>query len=81
MQRILWYMSKEVETISAETSVGEVAQVFTYTARLMVNGEGTADARQYPSQTSVLAHDGDEPAWQALATAPDLEPPIVELLD
>jgi hypothetical protein len=79
-ERILWYMSKEVETISTETSVGEVTQVFNYWARLMSGGEATEAAREYPSQTSILSLNGD-PAWQALPTGPDMEVPTVELLD
>lgn len=73
-------MSKEVETISTDTSVGEVTEVFNYTARLMVSGEGTEETRKYPSQTSLTSHDG-ELAWRALANAPAMEPPTVELLD
>lgn len=69
-----------METISTETSIGEVTQVFSYWANLMVNGQATEDECQYPSQTSILSRNGD-PAWQALTTAPTLEPPTVELLD
>ena len=73
-------MSKEIETISTEISAGEVSQVFSYWARLMVNDDATQDARQYPSQTSVLSRNGD-PAWQALSTTPNAEVPTLELLD
>lgn len=73
-------MSKEVETISTERSVGEVSHMYSYWANLMINGEASEDDCQYPSQTSVLARNG-EAAWQALTTIPASQPPTVELLD
>jgi hypothetical protein len=73
-------MSKEIETISNMTSAGEITQVFSYWAKLMVRGDAPPAECCYPSQTSVLSRNGD-PAWQSLATAVTTETPIVELLE
>ncbi|KAL7531136.1 hypothetical protein ACHAXR_003867 [Thalassiosira sp. AJA248-18] len=75
-ETILWYMSKEVED---ETS-HEIVQNFSFWAKLLVTGDATPDVCQYPSQTSVLARNG-ETAWQPLTNTVNVATPIVELLD
>jgi len=74
-ETILWYMSKEVENES-----GEISQVFSFWAKLMVTGDASSDVCRYPSQTSILSRNGD-PAWQSLSSTRGTDPPIVELLD
>ncbi|KAL9191009.1 hypothetical protein ACHAXT_000715 [Thalassiosira profunda] len=76
-EQILWYMSKEVEDAS-----GRITQHFAFWARLLLTGDAPPNVCQYPSQTSILARDGD-PAWQALSNqnADEMPPPVVELLD
>jgi hypothetical protein len=73
-------MSKEIETVSNISSMGEITQVFSFWAKLMVIGDAPPAECCYPSQTSVLSQNGD-PAWQSLATTVTSDPPIVELLD
>ena len=68
-------MSKE---IIDET--GNVKQIFSFWAKLMVIEEGTPDICRYPSQTSVLSRNG-EPAWQSLTRTRTTTPPVVELTD
>jgi len=75
IQTILWYMSKEVTDQN-----GNIQQVFSFWAKLMVIGEATADVCRYPSQTSILSRNG-EPAWQSLSSTRTITPPIVELMD
>lgn len=79
-ETILWYMSKEVETINAETGHPEITQVFSFWAKLMVIGDATPDICRYPSQTSILSRNGD-PAWQSLSSTRTIAHPLVELLD
>mmetsp|Transcript_51876 Transcript_51876/g.155688 ORF Transcript_51876/g.155688 Transcript_51876/m.155688 type:complete len:471 (-) Transcript_51876:219-1631(-) len=79
-ETILWYISKEVETINAESGSPEITQVFSFWAKLMVIGDATPDICRYPSQTSILSRNGD-PAWQSLSSTRTIAPPLVELLD
>lgn len=69
-------MSKEV----IDETTHEISQNFSFWAKLLVTGDATPDICQYPSQTSILARNGD-PAWQQLTNTLDLDLPIVELLD
>ena len=58
----------------------EVSQTFSFWAKLMVIGEATPDICRYPSQTSILARNGQS-AWQSLPNTISINPPVVELLD
>lgn len=78
-ETILWYMSKEVETID-DNGVPSIAQVYCYWAKLMARGQGSSDDAMYPSQTSSVTRTGDR-AWQGLGMMRDTAPPVVELLD
>lgn len=83
-QTILWYMSKEIEETSFESTTrlptSQVSQVYSFWATLMSTGEASSDLCQYPSQSSILSRNGD-PAWQPLVLNRTIEPPVVELLD
>lgn len=59
--------------------VGEVTQVFSFWAKLMVIGDASPDVCRYPSQTSILSRHNE--GWQSLSTHRAIRPPIVELLD
>lgn len=80
-------MYKEEESVSTETSIGEVREVFTfyvmdYPDTLLRNGQVRGDDTGCPPQTSILLHNGI-PQWRACSLAQDghLVPPTVELLD
>ena len=75
-ETILWYMSKEVE----DKSTQKVKQSFSFWAKLLVTHGTSPDMCQYPSQTSILSHNG-KPAWQHLTSTVDVAPPMVEFLD
>jgi len=83
-ETILWYMSKEIEETSFESTTrlptSQVSQVYSFWATLMSTGEASSDLCQYPSQSSILSRNGD-PAWQPLVLNRTIEPPVVELLD
>lgn len=86
-ETILWYMSKEVEvvpTAAMENGEGQhdtdergVREIYSFWSKLMALGAASPDICRYPSQTSILARQGDE--WQSLALTQ--RPPTVELLD
>jgi len=80
-ETLLWYCSKEVVALESngEVEAGDVTQVFSFWAKLMVIGDATPDICQYPSQSSILASHQD--FWQTLPTIPTTQPPTVELLD
>jgi len=80
-ETILWYMSKEVETISTESGVPEISQAFSYWCKLMGSEEASLSLCRYPSQTSLLRNSGEAVAWQPLSSTHLADPPIVELLD
>lgn len=70
-------MSKE--TWSERTEA--VSQTFSFWAKLMtLGGDATPDTCRYPSQTSILAGEGDA-GWQSLTNVVPAQAPTVELLD
>lgn len=78
---ILWYLSKEVVVTESRegVQVGQVTQVYSFWAKLMVIGDASPDICRYPSQSSILARHNE--GWQALSTTRAMRPPTVELLD
>eukprot|EP00980_Cylindrotheca_fusiformis_P024250 scaffold11680_cov142-Cylindrotheca_fusiformis.AAC.8 len=84
-EMILWYLSKELDSSEtqqygiAPIAPGEVTQVFSFWAKLMVIGDASPDICRYPSQSSILGHHQEQ--WNSLATNRNPTPPIVELLD
>jgi hypothetical protein len=68
-------MSKEVK----DKSTCEVKQSFAFWAKLLVTRNTSLDMCQYPSQTSMLLHNG-KPSWQHLTSKVDVAPSMVELL-
>ena len=85
-ETILWYLSKEVVSTGSQSEMqatpspsGQITQVFSFWAKLMVVGDASPDICRYPSQSSILQRHGEQ--WNSLATSRDLRPPIVELLD
>ena len=77
--RLLWYMSKEVETIDDNNTQGStVSETFHFWASLMILETATPDASRYPSQSSALTRQGGE-SWHSLSTA--IRAPTVELMD
>jgi len=69
-------MSKEV----LDETTHEISQRFSFWAKLLVTGDASPDACQYPSPSSILSRNGD-PAWQHLTNTLNVEPPVVDLLD
>lgn len=76
-------MSKEIiaEEDTDDVRAGDVTQIFSFWAKLMVIGDASTDICRYPSQTSILTRDNRTEGWQNLSTTRDIQPPIVELLD
>lgn len=69
---LLWYMGM-IEHGDEER--------FHFWAPLLSTGDARPELHLYPSQTSVLQRDNPERGWEALLTAPNRDPPVVELLD
>lgn len=67
------------ETQAGAVIVGEITQVFSFWAKLMVIGDASPDICRYPSQSSILAHHGE--GWRSLSATRHIQPPTVELLD
>jgi hypothetical protein len=77
--RLLWYMSKESETIEeGNDQESTVTETFHFWANLMTLNTATPDASRYPSQSSALTRQGGE-SWHSLSTA--FRAPTVELMD
>jgi hypothetical protein len=74
-------MSKEVETISPETGLPEIAQSFAYWCKLQGAGESSSlDLSRYPSQTSIIMNQPNGEAWRPLSVTILSNPPVVEVL-
>lgn len=58
-----------------------VEQIFSFWAKLMVNGDAPPEVCRYPSQTSVLCRSNANEGWKSLPATQSVARPIVELLD
>uniref|UniRef100_A0A7S4AIU7 F-box domain-containing protein n=1 Tax=Pseudo-nitzschia australis TaxID=44445 RepID=A0A7S4AIU7_9STRA len=80
---LLWYMSKEVETIARDddssTSTRKRKIFYSFYAPLMVSSNAPEILLKYPSQSSVLIHQGQ--GWGSLAETVGIQPPTVEVID